>query len=131
VTTVFDRLHPAFGGFFAGCLIMAAAFGTVAVAGYDPMPDVIYGGIATDDALAFACLQAFAALVGLLGCLRRRRFMTGLGGAALGLLFVVLASAGAVVLPGGAAVMAMSFGAAPLAFAIAFYSWGCSRGVGR
>jgi hypothetical protein len=129
VTTVFDRLHPAFGGFFAGCLIMAGAFGAVAATGYDPMPDVIYGSIATTNGFAFACGQAFAALTGLFGCLRRRPFFAGLGGAALGVLFVVLASAAAVVLPGGAAVMAMSFGAAPLAFAITFYSWGCSRGV--
>jgi hypothetical protein len=54
--------------------------------------------------------------------------MAGLGGVSLGLLFVALASASAVVLPGGAVVMAMSFGAAPLAFAIMFYSWGASRG---
>ena len=128
MTTVFDRLHPAFGGFFAGCLIMAGAFGAVALAGFDPMPDKVYGAVGTENALLMATIQALAAGVGLAGCFRKSRFWTGLGGVVLGLLFVLLASEAATVLPGGAAVMAMSFGAAPIAFSIAFYSWGGRRG---
>lgn len=121
--TIFVRLRPAFAAFFAGCGVMAAAFGLVASVGLDPMPAAIYGPhIGTGHAALWAAVQGLAATAGGLACVHNKPGLAGACATILAVMFLVLASAGAANLPGGTAIMAMSMGAAPMAMAMAFYS---------